>query len=82
MGLIYVFIESRNIKKDLEMFSNCFKVGNIDLGTIIEKLVPVVDEAYSVIEKYLENNSLENKDISIKNVTVTNDNILSVEENI
>lgn len=77
-----MFIESRNIKKDLEMFSDGFKVGDKDLGIIIEKLVPVVDEVYSVIEKYLENNSLENKDISNKNVTVTNDNILSVEENI
>lgn len=75
-------IESRNIKADLEMFSDGFKVGNKDLGTLIEELVPVVDEAYSVMTKYLENNSLDNKDVFNKKIMCNETNVLGVEENI
>ena len=75
-------IESRNIKKDLELFSDGFKVGEKDLGIFIEKLAPVIDEAYSVMSKYMDNSSEKNNDISNKNVIVNDTNIFSVEENI
>lgn len=69
-------IEGRKISKDLVEFSNAFKVGDKNLGTIISELEPIIEEAYSEMSNYLKNskNDITNVDVS--------EEILSVEENI